>query len=65
MKTTRTIELTDEEREIVSKFLKITDDISTIAGCSMCEVFEYFADTADLNGDEYSIRRLHQIDDIG
>ena len=65
MNITRTIELTDEERATVSKFLKITDDIATIAECSMSDVFLYFADTADLIGDRYSIDNLHQIDDIG
>lgn len=65
MNITRTIELTDEERVTVSRFLKITDDIATIARCSMDEVFQYFVDTADLIGDGYSIDNLHQIDDIG
>ena len=65
MNITRTIELTDEERVTISKFLRITDDIATVVGCSMDDVFSYFVDTANLMGDKYSIDNLHQIDDIG
>lgn len=65
MKITRTIELSDNDRLTVQRFLKLTDEISDIAGCSMDDVFMYFGDKAELtNEGEYIIESLHQIADI-
>ena len=65
MKVVQTIELTDNERLTVSNFLKLADDISDVAGCSMDEVFVYFADKSKITDTEdYSICALHEIKDI-
>ena len=66
MKITRTVELDDNDRRIVAKFLKLADRISDVAGCSMEDVFLYFGNQAEILADgEYSITSLHQISDIG
>ena len=66
MKITRTIELDENDRQIVEKFLKMTDRISDVVGCSMEDVYDYFAEQAEMLADgEYSITALHQIEDIG
>ena len=66
MKITRTIELDDNDRLTVQRFLKLTDKISDVVGCSMVNVCEYFCDQVEiLENGEYSITALHQIEDIG
>ena len=66
MKITRTVELDDNDRLTVTKFLKLTDKISNVVGCSMDDVFEYFSEQAEILADgEYSISALHQLEDIG
>ena len=66
MKITRTIELDENDRQIVEKFLEMTDRISNVVGCSMEDVYDYFVEQAVISGDdEYSITALHQIKDIG
>jgi len=66
MKITRTIELDDNDRLTVCRFLKLVDKISDVSRCSMDDVFLYLADQAELLADgEYSITSLHQIEDIG
>ena len=66
MKITRTIELDENDRQLVAKFLKMTDRISDVVGCSMEDVYDYFVEQAELMADgEYSITALHQIEDIG
>ncbi|SDB15274.1 hypothetical protein [Eubacterium oxidoreducens] len=65
MKVTQTIELTDAERITVQKFLKLSDDISSMTRISMSDVFEYFVDNADIQDDDtYVISELHQINDM-
>ena len=66
MKITRTIELDDQDRLTVCRFLKLADNVSDVARCSMDDVFLYLANQAEIqdNG-EYSISALHQIEDIG
>ena len=66
MQIVQTIELTDEERITVSKFLKLADTISDVARCSMDDVFVYFADKAEIieENNAYSIGAIHQITDI-
>ena len=65
MQITRTIELNEEERKTIEKFFSIADKISDVAGCSMCEVFEYFSDVIEIIDDyEYRIGILHQIADM-
>ena len=66
MKITRTIELDDNDRLTVTKFLKLTDKISNVVGCSMDDVFVYFSEQAEILADgEYNISALHQLEDIG
>lgn len=65
MEVVRTIELNDDERLTVAKFLKLTDQISDYAKCSMDDVFLYLADSAEITESGYNIKALHQIDDIG
>ena len=66
MKITRTIELDDNDRLTVCRFLKLTDKISDVTGGDMRDVFDYFQNQAELLADgEYSITSLHQIEDIG
>lgn len=66
MTTVQTIELSDKERLTIEDFLNLADEISDIAKCSMSDVFEYFADNADIIGEyKHSIGALHQISDIG
>lgn len=62
MKAVQTIELSDQERIVVQQFLKLIDDISRVTGRSMDNVFEYFAEEAEINDDDtYSIGALHDI----
>ena len=67
MKTTKTIELTEEEIYIVQNFLALVDEISDASGkASMDDVFQYFLDVADLGeGNVYRIGKLHKLDEIG
>lgn len=65
MTITRTVELTDKERLTVQNFLKLADEISDAAGCSMDDVMLYFSDKAVLlDDDTYRIVALHQLTDI-
>ena len=64
MRTTQTIELNKQEKATIENFLKLIDEISDIARCSMSDVFIYFADKADIVEDGYCIETLHQISDI-
>lgn len=64
MEVVRTVELSDDERLTVSKFLKLAEDISSIVGCSVCDVFEYFLDEAEITENGYNIKALHQLDEI-
>lgn len=63
MEVVRTIELSDAERLTVSKFLRLANDISSIANCSVCDVLLYFCDKTDITSG-YSIEALHQLDEI-
>lgn len=65
MKVTRTISLTHDEQITVSRFIKICDEISDIAKCSMSEVAEYFFHQSTLDADDiWSVKEMHQIEDI-
>jgi hypothetical protein len=66
MKTTKTFELTSEERLTVERFLKLVDEISDVTGNrSMDDVFNYFVDTAEVDDNRnYSIGSLHKLDEI-
>lgn len=66
MKTTKTFELTSEERLTVARFLKLVDEISDVTGNrSMDDVFNYFVDTAELDDyGNYNIGNLHKLDEI-
>lgn len=66
MKTTKTFELTSEERLTVARFLKLVDEISDATGNrSMEDVFNYFSDTAELDDNgNYSIGSLHKLDEV-
>lgn len=66
MKITRTIELDDNDRLTICRFLKLADRISEVSSGDMRSVFEYFLEQAEILADgEYSITALHQIEDIG
>lgn len=66
MKITRTIELDDNDRLTVTRFLKLVDRISEVSSGDMRGVFDYFVSQAEILADgEYSITALHQIEDIG
>lgn len=65
MKITRTIELNDEERLTVSRFMNLVDKLSDIAGCELDDVFTYFIEKSEFTEDNgHTICALHQIDDI-
>lgn len=65
MKVTQTIELNDEERLTVQRFLYLTDQISDISGRTMDDVFNYFASKSELiDGNRYSFSGLVQIAEI-
>lgn len=66
MKTVQTIELTEEERRLIQDFMKLTDEMSNIIGCSMYDVFEYLANATeyDDNIGKYVIKSLHNINEI-
>ena len=66
MEVVQTIELNNEERLTVSRFIQLVDKISDIAGCSMDDVFIYFLGKAEIiEINKYSIGAIHQIKDIG
>jgi hypothetical protein len=65
MKTTQTIELSDDERLVLSKALRLIDQISDVVDGSMADVFDYFVDNSDLADDGYySVKALHNIKEI-
>lgn len=65
MKTTQTIELSDDERLTLSRALKLIDQISDVVDDTMANVFDYFVDNSDIteNG-HYSVKALHNIKEI-
>lgn len=65
MKITKTIELTDEERLTIERYLDITLKIANVAECSFDDVLDYFFSKADSSGGRCSISALHNIEDIG
>lgn len=65
MEVIQSITLNDSERITVSRFLKLADEISDIAGCSMDNVFTYFVDKSEITENNgYSISAIHEIKDI-
>ena len=65
MRITKTVELNERERQVVSEFLALADSISDLAGCSMNNVFMYFCDVADIvDKCKYNVGSLHQLPDI-
>lgn len=65
MKAVQTIELSEAERLILSKTLRLIDQISDITGSAMCEVFDYFVDSSDVAEDGYySVKALHNIEEM-
>ena len=65
MKTVQTIELSDGERLVLSRALKLIDQISGVVDDSMANVFDYFVDNSDLTDDgHYSVRALHNIEEM-
>ena len=63
MKAVQTIELSDDERLVLSKALRLIDQISDVTNISMCEVFDYFLDSETEDG-YYSVKALHNIEEM-
>lgn len=63
MKAVQTIELSDDERLVLSKALRLIDQISDVTNISMCEVFDYFLDSETDDG-HYSVKALHNIEEM-
>jgi len=65
MKTVQTIELSDNERLVLSRALKLIDQISGVVDDTMESVFNYFVDNSDITEDgHYSVKALHNIKEI-
>lgn len=65
MKTTQTIELSDDERLALSKALRLIDQISDVVDDTMANVFDYFVDNSDITEDgHYSVKALHNIEEM-
>ena len=66
MKVTQTIQLQEDECEAIEKVLALCDEISTIAHCSMRDVFDYLSAEAEIVGDyDYVMTNILQIAEIG
>lgn len=66
MTTIQTIELSENERQVVQDFLKLIDEMSDIAKCSMSDVFDYLVNEAEMyERGNYKIKSLHNIGEIG
>ena len=65
MKTTQTIELSDDERETLEKALYLIDQIWKVTDAPMADIFEYFTVDSDLTADgHYKVKALHSIKEI-
>lgn len=66
MTTIQTIELSENERQVVQDFLKLTDEMSDVVKCSMSDIFDYLVDEAETDEwGNYKIKSLHNIGEIG
>lgn len=66
MTTIRTIELSENERQVIQDFLKLTDEMSEVVKCSMNDIFDYLANEAEIDErGNYKIKSLHNISEIG
>lgn len=66
MTTIQTIELSENERQVVQDFLELTDKMSEVVKCSMSDIFEYLANEAEIDEmGNYKIKSLHNIGEIG
>ena len=62
MKTTQTIELSNEERETLEKALSLIDQIADVVDDSMESVFEYFVVNSDpTEGKGYYVKPVHDM----
>ena len=62
MKTTQTIELSNEERETLEKALSLIDQMADVVDDTMENVFEYFAVNSDpTEGKGYCVKSVHDI----
>lgn len=65
MKVVKTIELSDGERLVLSRALKLIDQISDVVDDTMTSVFDYFVDNSDITEDgHYSVKALHNIEEM-
>lgn len=65
MKTTQTIELSDDERKTLEKALYLIDQIWKVTDAPMEDIFEYFTVNSDLTTDgHYKVKALHSIKEI-
>ena len=66
MTTIQTIGLSENERQVVQDFLKLTDKMSDVVKCSMSDIFDYLVDEAEIDEwGNYKIKSLHNIGEIG
>lgn len=66
MEVKRTIRLTHDEQIAISRFIRICDEISDIAKCSMSDVAEYFFHQSTVDNDDvWSVKEIHDVEDIG
>lgn len=65
MKVVQTIELSDDERLVLSKALRLIDQISDVVDNSMVDAFDYFVDNSDITEDGYYlVKALHNIKEM-
>ena len=65
MKTTQTIELSNEERKTLENALYLIDQIWKVTDAPIADIFEYFTVNSDLTADgHYKVNALHSIREI-
>ena len=65
MKTTQTIELSDDERKTLEKALSLIDQMADVVDDTMESVFEYFVVNSDpTEGKGYYVKPVHDITEM-
>jgi hypothetical protein len=65
MKVTKTIELSNDERETLEKALSLIDQIADVVDDTMESVFEYFVVNSDpTEGKGYYVKSVHDITEM-
>ena len=66
MKVTKTIQLSDEERQIIEKALGLIDEMSESANNTMTKVFNHLLEMSEIVDDfKYLAQNTIYIDEIG